>query len=640
MVVCGAVASAEPPLRQRHQLIMHSSFRTTLCSLGFLPLAFSVLQGQQTAILNDQAYINHGLVGVGRVPASTLDMFGETFGSYSGFSFDKTTWSRDSSGTYSGVLYTQPDRGYSTSGTTTNYVPRFHKLSVSFTPAQSGSVSQNQAVLSIAETVKYSETNGTPMTGADPRATGSGVRAGFPALPEAFNGRLSLDPEGIVVNRDGSVWVSDEYGPYVYRFSADGVLLQALRPPEAFIPKRGGLDSFSSSSPYPGQPSVVPSNPTTGRQNSQGLEGLSVSPDGSTLFTLLQSATRQDGGSGGSSMRQNTRLLAYDLTTATPTLKGEYVIVLPSYLDGANTRIAACSEILAINNQQILVLARDSNGRGTSNPTSLYRKVVLYDISGATNILSTAYDSSATPISPGSILNAGIVPAVSAALVDINDANQLAKFGLANGPIDNANTLSDKWEALALVPALDPAAPHDWFLFVGNDNDFLTPTGFQDGTTYNAGIETDSMVLVYRLTIPTSLPYISVLARTGNGSNSVGNAAQTGSFVVSGARPKTMLIRGVGPTLANLGIANGVANPILTLIDSTGTTLKTNSNWGADPVIKADLVAAAAASGAFPLLDGSLDAALLVTLDPGTYSINLKSSGGPGLALLEIIQVP
>ena len=50
----------------------------------------------------------------------------------------------------------------------------------------------------------------------------------------------------------------------------------------------------------------------------------------------------------------------------------------------------------------------------------------------------------------------GITPATSTVLVDMNDAAQLAKFGLNNGPQDNANTLSEKWEALALVPALDP----------------------------------------------------------------------------------------------------------------------------------------------------------------------------------------
>lgn len=608
---------------------------------GLVLVAASALQAQQTATLNSQVYINQGLVGVGRIPAAARDVFGETFGSFSGFALDRASWMRGTDGSYSGTLYAVPDRGYSASGTTTNYTPRFNKLSVQFLPAPTGAATQNQAVLTLVDTIKFGEANGTPMTGADATPTGWATRSGFPALPVAFNERLSLDPEGLVLNADGTFWLSDEYGPYVYKFSATGTLLSALRPPEAFIPKRNGADSFSSNSPFPGQPFASPANPTSGRQNSQGLEGLSKSPDGRTLFVMLQSATRQDGGNGNNSPRQNTRLLAYDLTTATPSLKAEYVMVLPGYSDGTATRYAACSEIVAINSTQILVLARDSAGHGTSPITSLYRKVVIYDISNATNILGTAFDTTTTPVATGGVLTPDIVPAASAELVNLNDATQLAKFGLHNGLDDNQNNLSDKWEAMALAPALDPTAPNDWFLFIGNDNDFNTTDGFQDGTAYNTGITTDSMVLVYRLTIPSRLAYVSTLARTGNGNNNNGNAPQKGTFVVEGARPKTMLIRGVGPTLANLGYTENLSNPILTLSTATGTVLETNSAWGSVPLKKTAILAAIAASSAFPLIDGSNDAAILVNLDPGTYTLDLRAaSGAGGLALLEIIEVP
>lgn len=604
-------------------------------------IAASTLQAQQTATLNSQIYVNQGLVGVGRIPAATRDIFGETFGSFSGFALDRASWARNSNGSYTGTLYAVPDRGYSVSGTTTNYTPRFNKLSITFAPAPSGASTQDQALVALVDTKKFVEADGSLFTGADATPTGSATRTGFPPLPAAFNGRLSLDPEGIVLNTDGTFWLSDEYGPYVYKFSANGTLLAALRPPEAFIPKRNGADSFSSNSPFLGQPNASPANPTTGRQNNQGLEGISKTPDGRTLFVMLQSATRQDGGNGNNSPRQNTRLLAYDLTTATPSLKAEYVMVLPSYLEGSATRYAACSEILAINNAQILVLARDSSGHGTSNPTSLYRKVVVYDISGATNILGATYDTTATPIAPGGVLASNIVPAVSAELVNLNDSAQLAKFGLTNGPTDSANNLSDKWEAMALAPALDPTTPNDWFLFIGNDNDFNTLDGYQDGTAFNTGMETDSMVLVYRLTIPSRLTYISTLARTGNGNNNNGNAPQKGTFVVEGARPKAMLIRGVGPTLANLGYTEGIANPILTLSTAAGNVIATNNSWGSDATKKAEILAATTASSAFPLIDGSNDTAILAMLDPGTYTVDLRASSGTGgLALLEIIEVP
>ena len=170
--------------------------------------------------LNGQHFVNHGLVGVGRMPANLKDKFGETFGSFSAFTFQPGSWQRNANGSYSGTLFTQPDRGYNAVGTT-NYVSRFNKITVAFTPAPAGATSQTQVTLTLADTIKLTEADGTPFTSLDPTSAGTGTRAGFPAMPQAFNGRLSLDPEGIVVNADGSVWISDEYGPYIFKFTAE-----------------------------------------------------------------------------------------------------------------------------------------------------------------------------------------------------------------------------------------------------------------------------------------------------------------------------------------------------------------------------------------------------------------------------------
>jgi hypothetical protein len=573
------------------------------------------------------------------MPSDLKDKFGETFGSFSAFTFQPGSWQRNANGSYSGMLFAQPDRGYNAAGTT-NYVPRFNKVTVAFTPAPAGSTAQNQVGLTLADTIKFTESDGTPMTSLDPTSAGTGTRAGLPAMPQAFNGRLALDAEGIVVNADGSIWVSDEYGPYIFRFTADGRLISAIRPPEAITPKRNGADSFASNNPGPGQAAPVPANPTTGRQNNQGLEGLSVSPDGRTLFALLQSAARQDGGTGGTGPRRHTRLLAYDLTVAgNPTLKGEYVVPLPTYSLGAATLVPAQSEMLAINNTQFLVLARDGNGRGIANPTSLYRSILVYDISSATNIAGTAYDTTTTPIAPGGVLAAGIIPATSAVLVDMNNAAQLAKFGLNNGPVDNANTLSEKWEALALVPAFDPSAPNDWFLFVGNDNDFITTNGFQDGAPYAAAIDNDNMVLVYRVTIPTRLANVASRALTGPG-----QSAHVLGFVVSGARPKAMLVRGVGPALTSFGITNALPDPSLTIFNAAGQAVFTNNDWSAPiagAATAAELATAATRAGAFALSANSRDAALLVQLDPGAYTAVVSdTSGATGVSLVEVHEVP
>lgn len=600
--------------------------------LFFASVAGALAQ-QPAVALDGRSYVNHGLVGVGRMPHDLRDKFGETFGSFSAFMFEPGTWQRNADGSYSGTLVAQPDRGYNVVGTT-NYVPRFNKIDVVLRPDADGAAQQNQVTLTLADTIQYEEAEGTPLTALDPTPAGTGTRPGFPALPQGFNGRICLDAEGIVPGREGSFWVSDEYGPYLYQFAADGTLLAAIRPPEALIPKRNGADSFSSDSAAAGQPPPSPGNPTTGRQNNQGLEGLALSRDGNTLFALLQSAARQDGGTGGSSAtRFNTRLLAYDIAGATPTLVGEYVLQLPTFLQGSSTRVAAQSELLAINATQFLVIARDSgNGRGLATAASVYRRVLLYDIGGATNIAGTAYDDIATPIAPGGVLAAGIIPAQSTTLVDINDATELAKFGLHNGPADDANNLSEKWEALALVPALDPAAPEDWFLFVGNDNDFLTTNGFQVGAAYNGGTDNDSMVLVYRLTLPTRLLNVSSRARVG-----VGDDANIVGFIVGGTHPKTLLVRGVGPALAGFGVSGALADPTITVFDEAGRAIAGNDDWSDDAAV----AAAAQSVAAFPLGAGSADAALLLDLDPGAYTVHVTPKGGAtGIVLAEVYELP
>src|SRR6202000_2244517 len=97
-----------------------------------------------------------------------------------------------------------------------------------------------------------------------------------------------------------------------------GELLGVIRPPEAFIPRRldasnHSVESFSANSPPIGENYNL-GHPVSGRQNNQGFEGLALSPDGQTLFVLLQSALIQDLDPANiKTTRRNTRLLAYDI---------------------------------------------------------------------------------------------------------------------------------------------------------------------------------------------------------------------------------------------------------------------------------------------------------------------------------------
>lgn len=506
-------APVSPRLRRR--LLAACSPAVLLTALALTVPAGGALAQVNSLSVSGGTLVNQGLVGVGRIAASQRDKYGETFGSMSGLTFDAKAWRRVGD-SYTGTLYSLPDRGYNVVGTT-DYSNRLNTLSLNFTPYTGAAATgqQNQVVATLTDTTLFTESNGTSLSGLDPRPA-TGVRPAtstLPVLPQAYNGKISLDPEGIVRLSDGTFFVSDEYGPYIYRFSSNGVLMSAIQPPQALIPYRNGVVDFSSNNPTVGQPTPTPTDPTTGRQNNQGLEGLAVTPDQKQLVALLQSATRQDGGTGGSSAtRYNTRMLVYNIENpASPVLTGHYVVQLPRFTTAAGaTNVAAQSEMLALNGSQFLVLARDSNnGQGLSGTTSRYRSIDFVDISSATNLVGTAYEGT-TPVAPGGTLVASVTPVAYSQFIDINNNAQLGRFGLRNGAPNDRNNLSEKWEAMGLLPALDPASPNDFFLFVGNDNDFLTTNGYQVGAAYNAGSDVDTMLLVYRLTLPTYVDPVAV----------------------------------------------------------------------------------------------------------------------------------
>jgi hypothetical protein len=502
----------------RQKLIM--SFPRAACRAALAAVLAAIMPAVpalafDAVALDGRTFVNKGLVAVGRIPAHLRDKLGETFGSGSGLAIDPQVWMREVDG-YHGVLYILPDRGYNVTGTT-DYRTRLNVLRIVLKPAEDPAASPGQLGLpvearqhsleaALADTIVLTDAAGRPLTGLDPGADGVRPAAGrLPDLPQTQTGAISIDSEAVARMSDGTFFIADEYGPYIYRFSAAGRMLSAIRPPEAFIPKRNSRDSFASNNPARGVAAPIPPDPEFGRVNNQGFEGLSLTPDGRFLVAILQSATRQDSGSTPQS-RQNTRMLYYDVADPDqPRLVREHVVALPVFTTAeGKPRVAAQSELLALDENRFLLLCRDGgNGYGTKGATSLYRRIELLDTSQATNIAGSAYDG-AVAVAPDGKLVQGIVPAMLGSFIDINDNAQLGKFGLHNGPPNDRNNLSEKWEGMALAPVLDPAYPRDFFLFVSNDNDFITQEGYQAGAAYKdaSGVEVDTMILVYRLTLP------------------------------------------------------------------------------------------------------------------------------------------
>ena len=113
------------------------------------------------------------------------------------------------------------------------------------------------------------------------------------------------------------------------------------------------------------------------------------------------------------------------------------------------------------------------------------------------------------------------------------------------------------------------------------------------------------------------------------------NTVSTGSA----SAPATPKLVSAGPAARMSSVFAALADPVLTLF-SGSQALLTNDNWGDAPNL-AQLRAAATRVGAFTLAEGSKDAALLVTLPPGSYTVQASGTGDTtGVALVEIYEVP
>lgn len=173
----------------------------------------------------------------------------------------------------------------------------------------------------------------------------------------------------------------------------------------------------------------------------------------------------------------------------------------------------------------------------------MFRQADLIDISKATNIAGTSFDSSATPVAPKGKLASGVTAATYVPFVNFINSTQLARFALHNGMTfadlrcrramnsdcpgagspANQQLIDAKWESLALAPCDDAAFPNDYFLFTAvrcvsrlqdqiltfflrrqADNDFISTHGVFNGQSFNAGLDNDNQFMVFRVTLPTA----------------------------------------------------------------------------------------------------------------------------------------
>jgi hypothetical protein len=135
----------------------------------------------------------------------------------------------------------------------------------------------------------------------------------------------------------------------------------------------------------------------------------------------------------------------------------------------------------------------------------------------------------------------------------------------------------------------------------------------------------------------TASPTAKFINVSDRGFSGNGSSVLTIGFVISGTSSMTVLIRGIGPTLAEFSVGGAMAAPQLTVFDSNQNVIGFNAGWGGT----AALQAAFNAVSAFPLPAASLDSAIVVTLSPGAYTAQVSgANSSTGVALLELYEMP
>ncbi len=142
------------------------------------------------------------------------------------------------------------------------------------------------------------------------------------------------------------------------------------------------------------------------------------------------------------------------------------------------------------------------------------------------------------------------------------------------------------------------------------------------------GIVPVVMPIIAGLALPTdALANISTRVEVGPG-----DGLMISGFIISGGGPKRVVLRGIGPSVADHGVANPLADPVIRLFQADGAVLAANDRWQDHQ--QAEILA----TGLAPARAD--EAALVQTLAPGAYTASLTSAtGGTGIGLLEVYDV-
>jgi len=331
---------------------------------------------------------------------------------------------------------------------TTSFIGRTQTLKLQLSAAASGSLPYTLTPTLTGTTLLSSTTPLNYGTAGAPAVNSAGKNY-FVGRSDAFGAGLStnpadarLDPEAIRVSKDGkSVFVSDEYGPYVYQFDrATGERIRTFALPDTFAIANKNA-----------QGAVEIATNSSGRVTNKGMEGLAITPDGKYLVGFMQSPLAQDGGDGGAA----NRIVKIEIATGKVTQ-----FAYNNTIAGKNYN---SSEIVALNDHEFLVLERDGKGLGDGSK-AVIKQVWKVDIAGADDVSALSGAAALLAKAPTKTLFLDIKAALNAA--GISDDRIPAKL-----------------ESLAFGEDVMVGGKLQHTLYIANDNDFLGDVLLSDKKT-------------------------------------------------------------------------------------------------------------------------------------------------------------
>jgi hypothetical protein len=222
-----------------------------------------------------------------------------------------------------------------------------------------------------------------------------------------------------------------------------------------------------------------------------------------------------------------------------------------------------------------------------------------------------------------SLANFGIADALADPVLDLRDSSGVLLVQNDNWQ-DNATDQGAQLSALGLAP------PHP------NESGMVAVLPSQ--TSYTAilagknGGTGVGLVEVYDIDEGADSQLANISTR---GFVQTGDNVMIGGFILGGSNGSTdVAVRGIGPSLAQFGLSNVLADPTLELRDSNGVLLTANDNWQNDPVSAAQLTRL----GLSP--HDPLESGIFATLVPGAFTAILAgNNAGVGVGLVEIYNV-